>query len=115
MPGLVDEGKAPHIFKKTRGPDGYELEVKSRRTAEAHGTPAKNARGDLPAVLLTPCADPEFGAVERQMITMTRSLGDFYLQTFGVIWRPEVISVATPRAATFAPRMSSAMLIHTHA
>lgn len=93
VPGLIDEGKAPPIFKATPGPDGYELEVKSKRTAEVYGTPAKNARGDLPAILLTPDTDPDYGEMEPQSLAMTRSIGDFYMQTFGVSWRPEVISV----------------------
>ena len=56
---------------------------------QAHGTPAKNARGDLPAILLTPPAED----AEPQSLAMTRSLGDFYLQKFGVTCVPEVISV----------------------
>ncbi len=93
VPGLTDEGKAPPIFQKKRGPDGYDLDIKSRRTAEVYGTPAKNARGDLPAIIITPDDDDKFGQLEPQSLAMTRSIGDFYMQSFGVVWRPEVISV----------------------
>ena len=72
---------------------GYELHTGSRRLAEVHGVPAKNARGDLPAILLTPDEDPDFGEIEPQSLAMTRSIGDFYMQTFGVSWKPEVISI----------------------
>ena len=61
--------------------------------AEVHGVPAKNARGELPAILLTPDEDPTYGEMEPQSLAMTRSIGDFYMQTFGVTWRPEVISI----------------------
>lgn len=91
VPVLIDEANAPSIFKK--GALGYELDAKSKRLAEIHGTPAKNARGDLPAILLSPEGDPEYGAVESQSLAMTRSIGDYYMQTFGVTWRPEVVSV----------------------
>lgn len=69
------------------------LHTGSRRLAEVHGVPAKNARGDLPAILLTPDEDPTYGDMEPQSLAMTRSLGDFYMHTFGVTWRPEVISI----------------------
>ena len=59
----------------------------------ALSVPAKNARGDLPAILLTPDDDPTYGEMEPQSLAMTRSIGDFYMQTFGVTWRPEVISI----------------------
>ena len=31
--------------------------------------------------------------MEPQSLAMTRSLGDFYMHTFGVTWKPEVISI----------------------
>ena len=31
--------------------------------------------------------------MEQQSLAMTRSIGDFYMHTFGVTWKPEVISV----------------------
>ena len=34
--------------------DSAELDIKSKRLAEIHGCQPKNARGDLPAILLTP-------------------------------------------------------------
>jgi len=86
---LIDQGKAPPIFARDSANGGYILDQGSLRIAEAHGTPAKNARGDLPAILLTPPAED----AEPQSLAMTRSLGDFYLQKFGVTCVPEVISV----------------------
>jgi len=91
VPGLIDEGKAPDIFKK--GPGGWEVSTGAKRKAEVHGAMAKNARGDLPAILLTPDEDPTYGEIEPQSLAMTRSIGDFYMQTFGVTWKPEVLSV----------------------
>ena len=55
----------------------------AKRKAEVHGALAKNARGDLPAILLTPDEDPTYGEIEPQSLAMTRSIGDFYMQTFG--------------------------------
>ena len=86
---LIDQGKAPPLFKKSPG-GGYELDVKSRRIAEIHGTAPKNQRGELPAILLTPDNDDKYGEMEPQSLAMTRSIGDFYLQTFGVTWKPDV-------------------------
>jgi serine/threonine protein phosphatase PrpC len=91
---LIEKGKLDQcaIFKKSNGQ--FEMDVRSKRLAEVHGTPAKNARGDLPAILLTPENDePPFESMEPQSLAMTRSLGDFYMHTFGVTWKPEVISV----------------------
>ena len=42
---LIDQGKAPPLFKK--GPGGYELDIKSKRIAEIHGTAPKNQRGEV--------------------------------------------------------------------
>ena len=106
------QGKPPPIFKRdlSGGPGSYVLDVRSRRVAEAratsarlprgaraecaawaqvHDTPAKNVRGDLPTVILTPDDDE----TEMHSLAMTRSIGDYFMQTFGVTWRPEVISV----------------------
>ena len=99
VPDLIDEGKAPPIFKK--GPGGYELHTGSRRTAEAYGVPAKNARGDLPAILLTPDEDPTYGEMEPQSLAMTRSIGDFYMHTFGVTPKPEVIETDLSEVGTY--------------
>ena len=51
--------------------------------------PAKNTKGDLPTILLT----PEEGGFDPQSLAMTRSIGDLYMQSFGVSWEPEVIAV----------------------
>jgi len=91
---LIESGKTDQcrIFKKSAGQ--WELDVRSKRLAEVHGTPAKNARGDLPAILLTPDQDaPPYSTMEPQSLAMTRSIGDFYMHSFGITWRPEVISV----------------------
>ena len=87
VPELIDEGKAPQVFKHT--PSGPELDIKSKRLAEGHGTPAKNKKGDLPTILLT----PEEGGFDPQSLAMTRSIGDLYMQSFGVSWEPEAIAV----------------------
>ena len=87
VPQLMDQGKPPPVFKRSLA--GVDFDIKSKRLAEVHGTPAKNASGDLPAILLT----PEEDGMEPQSLAMTRSIGDFYMHKFGVTWRPEVISV----------------------
>ena len=56
---------------------------------QVHGTPAKNKRGDLPTILIT----PEERGFDPQSLAMTRSIGDLYMQSFGVTWEPEVIAV----------------------
>ena len=77
----------PRAFAHRLDPDVKQLAI-------GHGTPPKNSRGDLPAILLTPPQDPNFPRMELpQSLAMTRSIGDFYMQTYGVTWRPEVTSV----------------------
>lgn len=93
---LIETGKMKpgddEIFKKSAGQ--WELSTKNKRLAEVNGVPKKNERGDLPAILLTPDEDTApFETMEPQSLAMTRSLGDFYMHTFGVIWKPEVISI----------------------
>ena len=71
---LIEKGKLDQcaIFKKSNGQ--FEMDVRSKRLAEVHGTPAKNARGDLPAILLTPENDEApFESMEPQSLAMTRS------------------------------------------
>ena len=89
----TDVEKAPKVWKKNGETGEWELDRKSKRLAEINGAFAKNARGDLPAVIVTPDSDPDYGGMEATQLAMTRSIGDFYHQTFGVSWKPEVISV----------------------
>ena len=130
----IAQGKPPTIFKRdlSGGPGSYILDVRSKRVAEAsratstpaiphppraisraishdlaqvHDTPAKNVRGDLPTVILTPDDD------EREMhsLAMTRSIGDYYMQTFGVTWRPEVISVDLHEVRTISRDLAAGL------
>ena len=56
--------------------------------------PLKNVRGDLPALLVTPDRDADFPHVELPLtLAMTRSIGDFYMHTFGVTCKPEVKTI----------------------
>ena len=72
----------------------HELSRASLEDADECGTSYKNVRGELPTILLTPQADADYSALELPLtLAMTRSLGDFYMHTFGVTWRPEVRQV----------------------
>ena len=96
VPELIDQGKVNECttFKVLGTAGGMpELNVRAKRQAEVYGVPAKNARGDLPTILLTPDDDKDYVGMEPQSLAMTRSIGDFYMHTFGVSWQPEVISV----------------------
>ena len=75
--------------------------------AEVHGTPAKNKRGDLPTILLS----PEEKGFDPQSLAMTRSIGDLYMQSFGVTWEPEVISTDLHRLAE-GPSLAMHVLYH---
>ena len=72
---LMDRGEAPKVFKLGAG--GDVVAVKAERLPEVYPSLApKNARGELPAVLLA----PEEEGFEPQNLAMTRSLGDFLMQ-----------------------------------
>ena len=95
----MDAGKAPPVFKRdlSSGGNSYVADVKSRRLAEIHQTPAKNVRGELPTVILT----PDDGEYEAQQLAMTRSIGDFYMQARAPhpARRPRLAPRLTPGAA----------------
>ena len=80
----------------------YEVDAAKRRVAaDVHGVPEKNVRGDLPALLVTPLSDDDFPELELPLtLAMTRSIGDFYMHTFGVTSKPEVRTIDL---ATFVP------------
>ena len=128
VPDLITEGTAPQVFKECRrrptpppgmgGPADrprstrvdaprFEVDAAMRKEAEdVHGVPPKNTRGDLPALLVTPLTDTSFPNLELPLtLAMTRSLGDFYMHTFGVTWKPEVISIDL---GTFMPAPTAA-------
>ena len=96
----VDDDDQPPIFKQRNTKPGapppvpkYELNEASRLRAVELETPPKNCRGDLPTILLTPKKDVTYPKLEPITLAMTRSIGDFYLHTFGVTWKPEVRTV----------------------
>ena len=75
-----------------------------QRLADEHEVMFKNSRDDRFTLVVIPEEEIELAAfpqasgqagapqkslVEEQMITMTRSLGDFYPHRFGVTWEPE--------------------------
>lgn len=87
----VGQPRSAHTPKPKRK---YVLDDKTRDLALADGTMPKNSRGELPAILLTPKLDATFPKMELpQSLAMTRSIGDLYMQTYGVTWRPEVSSI----------------------
>jgi serine/threonine protein phosphatase PrpC len=47
VPELIDQDKAPHVFRST--PTGPELDVKSKRVAEAHRTEPRTYHGPKPS------------------------------------------------------------------
>ena len=74
------------IFTPT--PDGgWEIAQSTMDKTKELGVGLKTARGDLAAVIMT----PESGKFSQMMLGVTRSVGDFYHQTYGVTWRPEVV------------------------
>mmetsp|Transcript_7789 Transcript_7789/g.18727 ORF Transcript_7789/g.18727 Transcript_7789/m.18727 type:complete len:236 (+) Transcript_7789:2-709(+) len=80
------------------------LDLNSQRLADEHEVMFKNGRDDRFTLVVIPqeelmlpkCDAPgpageaQATVVEEQMITMTRSLGDFYPHCYGVTWEPEV-------------------------
>ena len=101
---LMDRGEAPKVFKLGAG--GDVVAVKAERLPEVYPSLApKNARGELPAVLLA----PEEEGFEPQNLAMTRSLGDFLMQVsrdpaFTASHRP---NPHTPLLALISPPRSS--------
>uniref|UniRef100_A0A7S4B5V7 PPM-type phosphatase domain-containing protein n=2 Tax=Chrysotila carterae TaxID=13221 RepID=A0A7S4B5V7_CHRCT len=70
------------------GRGGWKVDEESERRADEAGLGFKTERGDRAAVILT----PEDGEYSQMMLNMTRSIGDFYHQKFGVTWKPDVIT-----------------------
>ena len=77
-----------HVFcRDPSAPSGWKMDQESIRRADAGGCGFKTERGDRAAMLVT----PEEGKFSQMMLGVTRSLGDFYHQQYGVTWRPEVM------------------------
>lgn len=68
------------------GKGAWRLSETSIQRADEAGTGFKTERGDRAAMLVT----PESGPFSQMMLGVTRSLGDFYHQRYGVTWEPEV-------------------------
>ena len=78
-----------HLYPVFR-PDckgGFELDPESIARCDAEGLGFKTERGDRAAIVAT----PESGEYTQMMLNMTRSVGDFYHQRYGVTWEPEVV------------------------
>jgi len=75
-----------HVFCPD-GAGGWILDQDSIRRADDAGCGCKTERGDRAAVIMT----PEEGRFSQMMLGVTRSLGDFYHQFYGVSWEPEVV------------------------
>ena len=92
---LMDRGEAPKVFKLGAG--GDVVAVKAERLPEVYPSLApKNARGELPAVLLAPKEE----GFEPQNLAMTRSLGDFLMQVSRDAAFPASHPTSHPTAAT---------------
>jgi len=74
------------IFTQTASGE-WELAPATLEKAKKLGCGMKTERGDLAAVIMT----PEDGKFSQMMLGVTRSIGDFYHQSYGVTWRPEVV------------------------
>ena len=98
VPELVYEGEPPRIFKRRSAASGggggggaFETDPSTHQKALDLDVPAKNVRGHLPTILLTPHSDDTYPGLELPLtLAMTRAIGDFYMHTFGVTWKPEV-------------------------
>jgi len=81
------------------------LDLNSQRLADEHEVMFKNGRDDRFTLVVIPEEEISLGElagvpsaagaaqktlVEEQMITMTRSLGDFFPHRYGVTWEPEL-------------------------
>jgi len=85
---------------------GWHIADSTLTRADELGCGLKTERGDRAAVVMT----PEDGKFSQMMLGVTRSVGDFYHQTYGVTWRPEVV-VKDLRQACEQTGCSSAVLI----
>ena len=74
------------IFTKD-GKGGWEISNATLQKADDMGCGLKTERGDRASVVMT----PERGRFSQMMLGVTRSVGDFYHQTYGVTWHPEVV------------------------
>ena len=105
---LMDRGEAPKVFKLGAG--GDVVAVKAERLPEVYPSLApKNARGELPAVLLA----PEEEGFEPQNLAMTRSLGDFLMQVSRDPAYPASHPASHPAAPAYelSPRRRSPLLL----
>ena len=87
-PDMFDDQPASllPIFTKD-GKGGWEISDATLAKADELGCGLKTERGDRASVVMT----PESGRFSQMMLGVTRSVGDFYHQTYGVTWRPEVV------------------------
>jgi serine/threonine protein phosphatase PrpC len=96
---LEDEGAhSLAIFRRSitgrGGGRRFELNDAAKEYAEELGAAPKNVAGELPTILLTATTDTMFPRLELPLtLAMTRSIGDFYLHTCGVTWRPQVVQI----------------------
>ena len=81
-----DPANMLHVFCAD-GKGGWKLDDESIRRADEVGCGCKTERGDRAAMLVT----PEEGRFSQMMLGVTRSIGDFYHQMYGVTWEPEVV------------------------
>ena len=75
-----------HVFCRDAA-GRWVLDEESLRRADEAGCGLKGQRGDRCTLILT----PEEGRFSQMMLPLSRSLGDFYLQTCGVTREPEVV------------------------
>ena len=90
VPDLFDEDDENLLRVFCRGESGeWQLDADATSTADARGCGFKTERGDRSTVIMT----PESGPFSQMMLNVTRTLGDFYHQRYGVTWEPQVVQM----------------------
>ena len=87
-PDMFDDQPASLIPVFTKNEAGaWHIADETLTRADELGCGLKTERGDRACVVMT----PENGRFSQMMLGVTRSVGDFYHQRYGVTWQPEVV------------------------
>jgi len=87
-----------HVFRRDEA-GGWFYDDEALKRADTLGVGFKTERGDRATVILT----PEEGPFSQMMLGVSRSLGDFYHQSYGLSWRPQVVVRDVSEACGAAP------------
>ena len=104
---MFDDQPASLLPVFTKDADGgWHISEATLARADELGCGLKTERGDRASVVMT----PENGRFSQMMLGVTRSVGDFYHQRYGVTWQPEVV-IKDLAAECAADKSKSALLI----